>query len=139
MADSIGNTGILEMTAQIAAAHLGHNSVPAADIPNLISEIYRSLASTEAGNPPTKAPEPAVPVKKSITPDYIVCLEDGEKLKMLKRHLMTAHQLTPAEYRERWGLPANYPMVAPKYAKRRSELAKDLGLGTKRTRRGPKK
>lgn len=140
MTDEIGKAGILKMTADIAAAHLGHNSVAAADIPNLISEVYKALASTEAGKPPTKAPEPAVPVKQSVTPDHIVCLEDGEKLKMLKRHLMTAHKLTLAGYRERWGLPSDYPMVAPNYAKRRSVLAKHIGLGTKHARRrGSKK
>lgn len=130
-----GKADILKMTAEIAAAHLGNNSVAAADIPNLISEIYKSLAATEAGNPLTKAPEPVVPVKKSVTPDHIVCLEDGEKLKMLKRHLTTAHGMTIAEYRERWGLPGGYPMIAPNYAKRRSALAKHIGLGTKNVRR----
>ena len=140
MTDGIGKTRILKMTAEIAAAHLGNNSVSAADIPQLIAAVYGALESTAAGKPPTEAPEPAVPIKKSITPDYIVCLEDGKKLKMLKRHLMVSYGLTPAAYRERWGLPADYPMVAPNYAKRRSELAKDIGLGTKRTRkRGAKK
>lgn len=140
MADNIDKADILKMTVDIAAAHLGHNSVPSADIPHLISEIYKSLASTEAGKPPSKAPEPIVPVKKSVTPDHVICLEDGEKLKMLKRHLTTAHGMTIAEYRERWGLPGDYPMVAPNYTKRRSALAKHIGLGTKHARRrGAKK
>ena len=124
---------LLGLTAEIVAAHVSNNSVALADLPNLITEVYRTLASV--GLPMVKAqpdrPQPAVPVKKSITPEYLICLEDGKKLKMLKRHLQTSYNLTPEQYRERWGLPTDYPMVAPNYAKTRSRLAKDIGLGTK--------
>jgi predicted transcriptional regulator len=120
-------------TVQIVAAHVSHNSVAPSDLPALIEQVYGAL--TGLGRPavvvPTR-PEPAVPVRKSVTPDYIVCLEDGKKLKMLKRHLQAAYNMTPDEYRERWGLPADYPMVAPNYAKQRSSLAKSIGLGTRR-------
>ncbi|MBI4968905.1 MAG: MucR family transcriptional regulator [Rhodospirillales bacterium] len=136
MADSTSSNDVLALTAQIVAAHLGNNSVAPGDVPHLIQEVYRSL--TNLGNAPSQPerPEPAVSVKKSVTPDYIVCLEDGKKLKMLKRHLMTSYGLTPEDYRERWGLPADYPMVAPNYAAHRSHLAKKIGLGTKPRKRG---
>jgi predicted transcriptional regulator len=131
MADTPLNGDILSLTAQIVSAHVSHNSVPANAVPSLIQEVYRTLTSIERGPAPVaERPEPAVPVKKSITPDYIICLEDGKKLKMLKRHLKTSFNLTPDQYRERWGLGADYPMVAPRYAKHRSSLAKKIGLGT---------
>jgi predicted transcriptional regulator len=131
MGDTPLNGDILSLTAQIVSAHVSHNSVPANAVPSLIQEVYRTLTSIERGPAPVaERPEPAVPVKKSITPDYIICLEDGKKLKMLKRHLKTSFNLTPDQYRERWGLGADYPMVAPRYAKHRSSLAKKIGLGT---------
>ncbi|WP_225770445.1 MucR family transcriptional regulator [Inquilinus sp. Marseille-Q2685] len=125
-------------TVQIVAAHVSHNSVAPNDLPALIEQVYGAL--TGLGKPSTPAPsrpEPAVPIRKSVTPDYIVCLEDGKKLKMLKRHLQAAYSMTPDEYRERWGLPADYPMVAPNYAKQRSSLAKSIGLGTRRVAEPP--
>ena len=135
---------VLALTAQIVAAHVSHNTVDHAELPALIAAVHRALA--ELGQPsapvaaPVARPEPAVPVKKSVFPEYLVCLEDGKKLKMLKRHLKTAYDMTPEQYRERWGLPPDYPMVAPNYAKHRSSLAKKIGLGTKprggRPRRG---
>jgi len=118
---------------QIVAAHVSHNAVAPADLPGLIQQVYGAL--TGLGQPSAQAPsrpEPAVPIRRSVTPDYIVCLEDGKKLKMLKRHLQAAYGLSPDEYRERWGLPPDYPMVAPNYAKQRSSLAKSIGLGTRR-------
>ena len=131
MPDTPLNADILSLTAQIVSAHVSHNSVPANAVPSLIQEVYRTLTSIERGPAPVaERPEPAVPVKKSITPDYIICLEDGKKLKMLKRHLKTSFNLTPDQYRERWGLGADYPMVAPRCAKHRSSLAKKIGLGT---------
>ena len=127
---------VLTVTAQIVSAHVAHNSVAASSLPALIQDVYRTLSSIEAV--PTavaKRPDPAVPIAKSVTPDHIICLEDGRKLKMLKRHLKTSFNLTPEQYRERWGLPADYPMVAPRYAKQRSTLAKKIGLGTKPRKR----
>jgi predicted transcriptional regulator len=124
---------LLALTAQIVAAHLSNNSVPLQDLPGLIEQIHRTLAGLNGGPSArrTEKPQPVVSIKKSVMPDYIVCLEDGKKLKMLKRHLKTAYGMTPEEYRERWGLPADYPMVAPNYAKQRSKLAKEIGLGTR--------
>ena len=131
MAETNTNTDVLGLTAKIVAAHVTHNNVAADALPGLIQEIYRTLATvgTVTAQPPK--PEPAVSPKKSVFPDYIVCLEDGKKLKMLKRHLKTSYNLSPEQYRERWGLDASYPMVAPSYAQRRSALAKQIGLGTK--------
>jgi predicted transcriptional regulator len=107
-----------------------------ADLPNLIDQVYKTLSNLGSEQAQGQdRPPPAVPIKKSVQPDYIVCLEDGKKLKMLKRHLKTAYNMTPEEYRERWNLPADYPMVAPNYAKQRSQLAKDIGLGTRGRRR----
>jgi predicted transcriptional regulator len=127
---------ILTLTARIVSAHVGKSPLSLGELPKLIGDVYRSLATLGAAVPAAPArPEPAVPIKKSVTPDYIVCLEDGRKLKMLKRHLKAAYNLTPGQYRERWGLPADYPMVAPNYAKHRSKLAKDIGLGTVKSRR----
>jgi predicted transcriptional regulator len=128
--------GLLSMVTDIVSAHLSNNTVSVGDIPRLIHEVYGAL--TGLGQVPARSAErqePAVPVKKSVTADYIVCLEDGKKLKMLKRHLRTAYGLTPEQYREKWGLPPDYPMVAPNYAKKRSTLARQIGLGTGGRRR----
>jgi predicted transcriptional regulator len=136
MSDAKPPGHILALTAQIVSAHVAHNTVAAAALPALIQEVHRALASIEGGAPSlAKHPEPRVAIAKSITPDYIICLEDGKKLKMLKRHLKSAFNMTPEQYRERWGLPVDYPMVAPRYAKQRSTLAKKIGLGTKAPRR----
>jgi predicted transcriptional regulator len=124
---------VLELTSEIVAAHVSNNSVAMSDLPNLIEQVYKTLANVgqdSAGQ--GERPTPAVSIRKSVTPDFIICLEDGKKLKMLKRHLKTAYNMTPDEYRERWGLPSDYPMVAPNYAKQRSSLAKAIGLGTRR-------
>ena len=127
---------LLTLTTQIVAAHVSNNAVELAGLPGLIESVYKALAGTAADVPAAvERPSPAVPIKKSVTPDFIICLEDGKKLKMLKRHLKTAYDMTPDDYRERWGLAADYPMVAPNYAKQRSRLAKQIGLGTK-ARRG---
>ena len=132
MADQPVSIDVLGLTAQIVAAHVAHNTVPADHLPSLIQEIYRTLSGLGREAPAVlEKPAPAVPVKKSIFPDYLVCLEDGKKLKMLKRHLSTSYDMTPEQYREKWGLPADYPMVAPNYASHRSSLAKKIGLGTK--------
>ena len=122
---------LLGLTVQIVSAHVQKNSVPAADLPVLIQQVYNALS--QAGGAPAEAekPAPSVAPKKSVFPDYIICLEDGRKLKTLKRHLRSEYNLTPEQYREKWGLPADYPMVAPNYAEHRSNLAKKLGLGRK--------
>ncbi|MCG8508025.1 MAG: MucR family transcriptional regulator [Rhodospirillales bacterium] len=122
---------LLELTAEIVVAHVGNNTLPVSDLPSLIEDVYKTLRNLGDASPDPEQLTPAVPVKKSVFPDYIICLENGKKLKMLKRHLMTAYNMTPEEYREKWGLPADYPMVAPNYAKHRSSLAKEIGLGTK--------
>jgi predicted transcriptional regulator len=130
------NGDLIDLAADIVSAYVSNNTVPAADLPALIADVYAALQKTSGGEVEA-APEPlkpAVPVKKSVTPDYIVCLEDGKKFKSLKRHLRTHYDLTPEEYREKWGLPADYPMVAPNYAAARSELAKKMGLGQQRRR-----
>jgi predicted transcriptional regulator len=128
----ISQTGdVLGLTAQIVSAHVSNNSVTADALPILIQDVYRTLAGVGRVPAAANKPQPAVSVKKSVFPDHIVCLEDGKKLKMLRRHLKTAYNLTPEQYRERWGLPAEYPMVAPNYARHRSTLAKKIGLGTK--------
>ncbi len=129
MTDQNNSTEILKLTAEIVAAHVSNNTLSAAELPQLISQVHNSLSDTGKASSAQERPAPAVAVKKSVMPDYIVCLEDGKKLKMLKRHLKTSYDLTPEQYRERWGLPADYPMVAPNYAKRRSALAKEIGLG----------
>jgi len=129
---------LLPMVTEIVAAHLSNNTVPVAEIPRLINEVYGALTALgqKGGiNVAASAQEPAVPIKKSIMPDHIICLEDGKKLKMLKRHLRTVYGLTPEQYREKWSLPADYPMVAPNYAKKRSSLARQIGLGTGGRRR----
>jgi predicted transcriptional regulator len=131
MSDDAGTADVLALTAQIVSAHVSKNNVMPDALPALIQDVYRTLSTV--GREPAQAdkPTPAVPVKKSIFPDHIICLEDGKKLKMLKRHLKTSFNLTPDQYRERWGLPSDYPMVAPDYASHRSSLAKKIGLGTK--------
>jgi predicted transcriptional regulator len=132
------NADLLGLTAEIVSAHVSNNPVSLSDLPALIQEVHRTLSTL--GSPVPKAepekPQPAVPVKKSILPDYLVCLEDGKKLKMLKRHLQTSYKMSPEQYREKWGLPPDYPMVAPNYAKHRSSLAKQIGLGTKPRKAG---
>src|ERR1700724_1229257 len=126
------SSDLLALTTEIVAAHVSNNTVSVGDLPQLINQVYNSLANIGTIPPaPAERPQPAVPVKKSVYPDYIVCLEDGKKLKMLKRHLKTAYNMTPEYYRDRWGLAAEYPMVAPNYAKQRSRLAKEIGLGTR--------
>ncbi|MQX37193.1 MucR family transcriptional regulator [Roseospira navarrensis] len=134
MSASDADKEVLRLTAQIVAAHVGNNSVAVADLNTLIQDVHRSLSGIGKAQQQPETPQPAVPIKKSVQPDYIVCLEDGKHLKMLKRHLKTAYDMTPEEYRERWGLPADYPMVAPNYAKHRSALAKKIGLGTRARR-----
>jgi predicted transcriptional regulator len=132
---------LLRMTAEVAAAYVGNNTVAAAQLPEVIRTIYSSISALEGpgqGTGTGAGLKPMVPVKKSIAPDYIICLEDGKKLKMLKRHLRTSYGMTPEEYRIKWGLPADYPMVAPNYAAQRSAFAKKIGLGRKPGARKPK-
>ena len=121
----------MRLTAQIVSAHVEHNSVQADALPGLIERVYQTLRGVGQAPVEVEKPAPAVPIKQSVRPDFIVCLEDGKKLKMLKRHLMTSYKLTPEQYRTRWGLSSDYPMVAPNYAKVRSSLAKKIGLGRK--------
>ena len=123
--------GFLPLVTEVVAAHLSNNKTPSLDVAPLIRSIYQAFAELSIKGTPAELPEPAVPIKKSVTPDYIVCLEDGRQLKMLKRHLRTTFDMSPEQYRQRWGLPADYPMVAPNYAKKRSKLAKAIGLGTR--------
>ena len=132
MSDQAG-ADVLGLTAQIVSAHVSNNQIGTDALPSLIQSVYRSLsgAGNAAEKAETPAREPAVPIKKSVFPDYIICLEDGKKLKMLKRHLQTSYGLTPDAYRAKWGLPREYPMVAPIYAATRSSLAKSIGLGRK--------
>lgn len=128
---------LAHLTAAIVAAYVENNSVPAADLPSLINKVYDALAATAQPTAPPAAeekPRPAVPVRRSVTDDYVVCLEDGLQFKSLRRHLMTSHGMTPEQYRERWSLRSDYPMVAPGYAKKRAALAKKMGLGRKRKR-----
>ena len=137
MADDAGNSNFIGLTANIVSAYVSNNSVSAADIPALINQVHAALQRVASGqsDAPAEPLKPAVPVKRSINPDYIVCLEDGKKFKSLKRHLRTQYGMTPEQYREKWGLPADYPMVAPNYAAARSQLAKQMGLGQQRRRR----
>ena len=127
----------MELAADIVSAYVSNNSVPAGDLPGLISQVHLALArvGNGAAEASADAPKPAIAIKKSITPDYIICLEDGKKFKSLKRHLRTQYNLTPEQYREKWGLAPDYPMVAPNYAKARSDLAKEMGLGQQRRKR----
>ena len=138
MADSSAHAPYIELAADIVSAYVSNNSVPLAELPNVIRDVHAALMRvTEQAVPVEAEPlKPAIAVKKSITPDYIVCLEDGKQFKSLKRHLRTQYNLSPDAYREKWGLPPDYPMVAPNYAKARSNLAKQMGLGQQRRRRG---
>ncbi len=131
--DAANHNDLAELTAEIIAAYVSNNSVSRENLPTLIAEVHSALVKApKAGAEPQPEPqEPAVPIRKSVTPDVIVCLEDGKKFKSLKRHLRTDHDLTPQEYRAKWGLKSDYPMVAPNYAKARSELARSMGLGRK--------
>jgi len=132
----LDNNELIELTAEVVSAYVSNNSVPAADLPALINEVYNAL--TKVGTVPAEIvvepAKPAVSPKKSVFPDYIICLEDGKKFKSLKRHLRTQYNMSPEQYREKWGLAADYPMVAPNYAAARSRLAKEMGLGQKRKR-----
>ena len=133
MAD-IDDTGVLKMATGIISAFVANNAVSAADLPELIRTVHATIIDlSKVDTPKAETPEPAVSIAKSITPDYLVCLEDGRKLKMLKRYLRSRYDMTPEEYRTRWNLPADYPMVAPNYAKLRSQHAKDIGLGKKKS------
>ena len=135
MSDHSESSDLQALATKVVASHVANNTVPAADLPKLIQQVYDALAGLSTSGGAQERPQPAVSIKRSVTPDYIVCLEDGKKLKMLKRHLKTSYGLTPDEYRERWGLAADYPMVAPNYASQRSALAKKIGLGTKPRKR----
>ncbi len=132
--DGSNPPGLVELTAKIVSAYVSNNTIVASDIPQLINETYGALSRATGSSPPPERdePKPKVPVKKSVMPDHIVCLEDGKKFKSLKRHLRTHYNLSPEEYRAKWGLPHDYPMVAPNYARARSDLAKKMGLGTRR-------
>ncbi|RIA56184.1 MucR family transcriptional regulator [Dichotomicrobium thermohalophilum] len=136
MEQTVDNTELVELTTNIVSAYVSNNTVVSADLPNLINEVHGALvrAAANKGQPPQEEQKPAVPIKKSVTPDYIICLEDGKKFKSLKRHLRAHYNMTPEEYREKWGLPHDYPMVAPNYAAARSQLAKEMGLGQRRRR-----
>ena len=132
----MADDSIIELAAEIVSAYVANNSLPASDLSALLQSVHSTLGKLTTGQAATKeigvALAPAVPVKKSVTPDYIICLEDGKKFKSLKRHLKTAFNMTPEDYRAKWGLPADYPMVAPNYAQARSQLAKNMGLGQSR-------
>lgn len=132
------NTDPVALAAHIVSAYVGNHTVPAHELPDLIRSVYATLTHIEAApvDVVTESAKPAVSVKKSVHPEFIVCLEDGKKFKSLKRHLRTQYNMSPEAYREKWGLPPDYPMVAPNYAKARSQLAKEMGLGQNRTRRG---
>lgn len=136
MADNEGaEDTLLTLTADIVAAHVSNNSVAVNDLPNLIQNVHGALSGiSRISSTPEPRPEPKVSIRSSVKPDYVVCLEDGKKLKMLKRHLMTHYNMTPEQYRQKWGLSPDYPMVAPNYAEQRRKLAKSIGLGTKRRR-----
>lgn len=132
MSEDIERETLLELTSDIVSSYVSNNAVALEEISPLINQVFKSLSNAGVeGLSIEDRPQPAVPIKRSITPDHLICLEDGKKLKMLKRHLKTAYNMTPDQYRERWGLPADYPMVAPNYAEKRSKLAKDIGLGTR--------
>lgn len=130
--NQIDHAQLLELTADIVSAHVSNNAVPVSELSSTIEMIYAQLVKLgEPQEEPQAPPTPAVPIRKSVTDDYLICLEDGKKLKMLKRHLSTAYGMTPDEYRARWGLAHDYPMVAPAYSRTRQQLAKDIGLGRK--------
>ena len=132
-----GTANYIQLTAEIVSAYVSNNTVAAGDIPALINQVHAALnrVSSSASDAPAEPLKPAVSVKKSITPEHIVCLEDGKKFKSLKRHLRTQYNMTPEQYRDKWSLPGDYPMVAPNYAAARSQLAKQMGLGQQRRRR----
>jgi predicted transcriptional regulator len=136
MSETSSSNSYIELAADIVSAYVSNNSVPASDLPTLINEVHSALLRVTSGTviPPVEVPKPAVPTKKSVTNDFLVCLEDGRKFKSLKRHLRTQYNMSPDEYREKWGLAPDYPMVAPNYAKARSNLAKQMGLGQQRRR-----
>jgi predicted transcriptional regulator len=141
LTDDAGRLALVDMTTRVVSAYVGNNPVSSSQITEVIHTIYGALSgltNVEAEEAP-EPQKPAVSIRKSITPDYIVCLEDGKQLKMLKRHLRTTYDLSPDEYRAKWGLPSDYPMVAPNYAKQRSEFAKKIGLGKQNTRRSSRK
>jgi len=130
----VSNDQLLRMAAEIVTAYVGGNNLPSMQIPDVIKTVHAALSGlvSDSSKPPATQQKPAVPVKRSVTPEYIVCLEDGKKLKMLKRYLRSHYNMTPEEYRSKWGLAADYPMVAPKYSEKRSEFAKKIGLGKTR-------
>ncbi len=132
MTDDQDRPRLLGFAAQIVSAHVSKNAVSAQELPPLIERVYEALRHAGSETTEPERPDPAAPIKKSVFPDYLICLEDGKKLKMLKRHLKTAYNMTPDDYRKRWQLPPDYPMVAPSYAKHRSALAKQIGLGSRR-------
>ncbi|HUX79218.1 MAG TPA: MucR family transcriptional regulator [Alphaproteobacteria bacterium] len=136
MTDRNESLDIMALVAEVVASYVSNNEMAVAELPAFIQQVHRSLCSAGSGKSfmLQDRPNPVVSIEESVQPDYIVCLEDGRRLKMLKRHLKTAYNLTPDQYRERWGLDSSYPMVAPNYAKRRSNLAKDIGLGTRRSK-----
>ncbi len=138
MSDNTSGSNFIQLTAEIVSAYVSNNSVSASELPGLINQVHSALTRVSSGHgeAPSEPLKPAVSVKRSITPDYIVCLEDGKKFKSLKRHLRTQYSMTPEAYREKWDLPPDYPMVAPNYAAARSQLAKQMGLGQQRRRRG---
>ena len=130
--EQVSRDELLSFTAEIVSAYVSNNTLQSSEISSLIEQVYKTMSGLNSETTvAADRPQPAVPIKRSVTPDYLICLEDGKKLKMLKRHLKTAYNMSPEEYRERWGLPSDYPMVAPNYARRRSKLAKDIGLGTR--------
>ena len=137
MSENVTSETYIELTAEIVSAYVSNNPVSASELPGLINQVHSALTRVSGGSidVPIEPLKPAVPVKKSISPDHIVCLEDGKKFKSLKRHLRTQYNMTPEQYREKWGLPPDYPMVAPNYAEARSQLAKQMGLGQQRRRR----
>ncbi len=137
MSENATNNNFIELTAEIVSAYVSNNTVSSGDIPALINQVHAALTrvSGAPGEAPAEPLKPAVSVKRSITPEYLVCLEDGKKFKSLKRHLRTQYNITPEQYRDKWNLPPDYPMVAPNYAAARSELAKQMGLGQQRRRR----
>ncbi|HXQ83763.1 MAG TPA: MucR family transcriptional regulator [Xanthobacteraceae bacterium] len=137
MAENSGDSAFIELTANIVSAYVSNNTVPSAEIPNLIGQVHSALKRVSSGQltAPAEPLKPAVPIKRSVTPEYIICLEDGLKFKSLKRHLRTRYNMTPEQYREKWGLTPDYSMVAANYAAARSQLAKQMGLGQQRRRR----
>ena len=136
-APKLAEEELLRMTADLVAAYVSNNPLPTTQLGEIINAVYSSLKGLEGqvAQPQPEPAKPAVPIRKSVTPEFLICLEDGKKLKMLKRHLRTAYDMSPEQYRQRWDLPADYPMVAPNYARQRSRLAKEIGLGTRSGRR----